>query len=280
MRPVGGLEALDSDDDCYLRILQTNIRHRLAAAGLSESALSVAIGRNRGWLGALLSRDAAPNAVDIKRIADHLSCSVDALFTPLTPSRSRNPQEIFSDRTKALQKHRGYDRPEVHDIFRWYVANNGTLRNHDEIGEYFDLFKTPDIVNHQLAPYKMGKKSLVAVEFGLQTTEELEIVLKNSHLDVRQEVAIAHYRVMETGKPSTASIKTEAKFSSAVRIIFEYIRLLLPVTASCGERFILNFASPIQRTEITTNELIDLNDGEDHDPFMRSISGRRLTVRD
>ena len=135
---IPGIET-DADDVEAAAFLQ-NLRRLIDRAGISDSALSRAVGRSRGWLSDLFKRNAAPSAVDCQRLAIALDCRIETLFGTTRKASVRSADEVLAERMKSLQHQRGYVRPDIHALIKWHIVNNGMLVNHEPYEDFFELF--------------------------------------------------------------------------------------------------------------------------------------------
>ena len=259
----------DSASEQAFCIFRRNVHALMSSRRVSENALSLAVGRSRGWLSALIQRRALPNVLDCRRMADHLNCRIDDFFAEPSDPRPRTAQEMLRHQVRTLQTRRGYRRPQIHDLMTWFITNRGVLTDHEAFQDYVELFDPPDLDANMISPCWVGRQSLCSIELGLASPEDLRHVLTLSDENVRREVVRSHVRVLESGRPDTSTRQLEFRFSAGLKVTVDYIRVLLPVREPVGGGpMVLNYYSPMRRIEVSTREVLNFEEGEIDRPIL------------
>ena len=246
---------MSRDRDSLLRNLQT----RMTKAGFSDRALSTAIGRNPGWLNGLLNRGAVPNALDLRKIAHELGCSMDELFSAPSIELTRSPGQILTNQLCHFRNAHGFDRPEVTDVISWFVCCEGRLEQDEWIADFYELFEAPDMEKNLPCPTYVGPQSLTALAIRLMSVSELVWFFETSSQALRSSIVTSHQAVLNSNKPDLKNHTLEFEIPDSLYIKVDYMRVLLPVRRSSGRPLVLNYAKPTKRTERLSAEAIQGN---------------------
>ena len=238
------------------------LRAQITRAGISERALSIAIGRNPGWLNSLLKRGAVPNALDWHKMAVALNCGMEDLFKKPEVTSPRTSIQIMSDQITRIRRDRGFDRPEIYQVIAWHSQSQGRIRQDDWLREYYELFAIPGPAAKTPDPKFVGQRSLTALELQLGSCDELRRFFESSDLALRQHTAETHRRVFGTGKPDLSSKNIEFVVGGAITVRVEYMRILLPVRDEKDAPYILNYSKPTKRIEIAHSEALDRHESD------------------
>ncbi|MEM7058134.1 MAG: hypothetical protein AAF557_11135 [Pseudomonadota bacterium] len=243
--------------DAILDELQEQVRR----SGQSISALSEAIGRNRGWLGNHLRCRTVPNMVDLIMIADKAGFDVKKLI-PKLQEHEDAADNFVVDGVRDLLTRRSFKRPDPHDVFRWHLENGGQLRNHEWFEDYYELFEMPDVQNIKVRPIYMGRLSIAATVLNLESVNGLLTFFDRLKDKELREIVAEHAQVLKTQKSSIATRTAHYHITAGHEATMEYIRILLPVREGKKD-LVMNYSVTTELRETfkrtTDMEVLDIS---------------------
>lgn len=224
----------------------------IKTSGQSESALSLAIGRNRGWLSHRLRNGTVPNFVDMSLIANIAGFDLSDLL-PSDPGGATSTDFTY-EFTQDLQARFGFDRPDAHAIIKWHLDNNGILQDHDWFEEYIELFAEPDLEIMTPRPVFLGRSSIAARLLKLQSIEEFQKFIEFFDEASRTTVAQEHNAFLKNQRVSIEPRRYAYQVSPGHSGTISLLRVLLPVRSQSNEKLIMNFSVPTEIQETYRND--------------------------
>lgn len=225
------------------------LQEQVRRSGHSVSALSEAIGRNRGWLGNHIRTGTVPNMVDLMLVAEAAGFDVSKLI-PLTASHNGPTEFMVENSVRDLLAQRSFSRPDPHDVFRWHLENGGVLQGHEWFEDFFELFEMPDVKNLKVKPVYVGRYSIAAIVLNLKSVDGLRKLFDRLQDAELQEIVNEHSQVLKTQKSSIATRTANYHITTGHDATLEFLRILLPVKATDGQKMIMNYSVTTELREV------------------------------
>lgn len=229
------------------------LQHAQVQSGMTKQELSVAIGKKPGYISDLFRNRRDPGASVFLEICKVLGISADHAGG-LMPKMSMLPRkDSDSDRiaanlmseVMAVTLHQMAaigQRPSVDDVVSWWRREDGALNDFDMLAPICDLYEVPDPSDVATKPAQMGPRSLAAESFVVDSVEQLRVVAQKLPEDFRANLVGSYTRAKENPVMSLERIDYEAEAQIGPKFGFDYTRVLLPVKATSGQQFIMNYS--------------------------------------
>lgn len=217
------------------------LQEQVRRSGHSVSALSEAIGRNRGWLGNHIRGGTVPNMVDLILVAEAAGFDVGKLI-PNSASDEADAEAMVENGVRDLLAQRSFARPDPHDVYRWHLENNGVLEGHEWFEDYFELFEMPDVENLKARPVYIGRLSVASTVLNLKSVEALRKFFDHLEEKELREILNEHKQVLTSQKSSISTRTANYHIASGHEATLEYLRFLLPVQTTDGKSLVMNYS--------------------------------------
>lgn len=136
-------------------------------------------------------------------------------------------------------------RLNFNEMLAWWRASGRTLNGLDDVENQFDLVHVPGPEDQILSPHRVGHNSLAGIYVGRCATR-LRRVVKAMSVEQQANLMADYRRATDFGdryEVHRHQLDLEVPTISR-RIVLNYDRLLLPVTAADGRRFIISHCYP------------------------------------
>lgn len=221
--------------------------------------LSLTIGLGERYISNLLSSKSDPGYSSVVKICAALGLTPNQL-TGLTDRItltggevgtrivSAHAERILTAVNREAQRkpaQRGA-RPLLDDVLTWWHRQNGLLSDFDALGDKVDLYHAPDPEAVLPQPHMVGRESLAALWFGVETADHLRHLFTTFDENLSKSVKLAHVATSR-GDPQLSVQEIDVTLpghSSPLR--FNYKRLLLPVRDDAGNQYVLNYSQAIE----------------------------------
>lgn len=218
---------------------------------MTKQELSEAIGKKPGYISDLFRNRRDPGASVFLEICRVLGISADHAGGLMPKISVVSRQETESGRIAAKlmsevmsvtlhQMSAIGQRPSVDDVVAWWRRESGVLNDFDRLAPICDLYVLPDPGDSATKPAVMVPHSLAAESFIVSSVQELRAIARGLPADFRANLVGSYTKAKETPVMSLERIDYEGKTGPAFG--FDYTRVLLPVTAKDGQRFVMNYS--------------------------------------
>ncbi|WP_147127222.1 helix-turn-helix domain-containing protein [Shimia ponticola] len=126
----------------------------------------------------------------------------------------------------------------------WWESNSGRLENFDSVKPYVDFFEPPSNDSNIIQPVEVGRRSLAAVYFKLQSAEELSHTLDGFSAPLNRDLVSAHLTALDRNEPVITYPTLDESLPDGTRVSGKYRRVLAPLTHD-GRTIIVNFSQQI-----------------------------------
>ncbi len=131
-------------------------------------------------------------------------------------------------------------RPSVDDIVSWWRREDGKLNDFDHLSPMCDLYEVPKPTDTSTNPAVMGPQSLAAESFAVNDVEQLRNIARSLPADFRSNLVGSYYKARET--PVISLERIDYAKDAGPKFGFDYTRVLLPVSDTRGNEFILHYS--------------------------------------
>ncbi|CUH66844.1 hypothetical protein TG4357_02673 [Thalassovita gelatinovora] len=237
--------------------------HLVKQSGRSARAVSTAIGCNPTYLGQQFAKAknapqtlSDPSVTVALALARELDRSVEDLMGVLpdveaTPANGyrdelhRQSGKVISDLMNTVNRRmEAYsNRPTLEDVIGWWRSTSGKLVGASKIEEAFDLINVPSFESETVIPERVGAMSLAAETLHGPSVDRLTKLVQSLPKSDQSNLASTYRKAALSRNPVFSEPLQIDIFSpqNEYEQTVEYIRLLLPIEASAGTRFILNY---------------------------------------
>lgn len=155
-------------------------------------------------------------------------------------------QDVFRVAARRLQ---GADAPSLNDLICWWRSTGGKLGGPDEISPYTDLIFEPDLNAQTLVAARMGQESLASKTLTKASPARLAHFFDTLEEKVRRGIIFDYHNVHERRDRDGFHL-SEHTITVDVQDLgeafsLEYIKLMLPVTDGFGNKYVLNYSTPV-----------------------------------
>jgi len=257
--------------------LYRNIETFVSRRGIKITNLSKSIGKGQGYLGDMIANGREPGATTLIALTREMGCSLDELFQPPRPGMFadtepdfRSVERLLSEALEICRRKAGYLSPDVDEVLRWWLQNNGRMVGYEQFEQFIETFYLPE-EDCFPKPHFVGHESLAAREFGFSHPEELRQILERSDHRFVERVGKAHRDLPRT-RPQIDVLALNLSLGRSRSLRIDYKRLLLPCIAPDGTPLVLNYSKPIQRREVIVDNFPELIGAGGQDPVISIAS--------
>ncbi len=237
----------------FNELLLTNLFEALEAKGGTLRQQSLAIGANERYLAELKSKRSKIKAESLAWIcAKHdldpskiMGFGDKVALTAVSPTRNRSSLPVAG---------RPFDLTmNISTMMREWHLSDGLLSSMSPgLSAYFDLFAEP--IDGELAPVRMGKKSMAGVILETTKLEAFKKALESTAKSILDRVAEHHYAAIQ-GKPILTIESIDVVWPGERIVAYVYNRLLLPVRNDAGVTFILSYSEYVRHIEQSADRI-------------------------
>ncbi|WP_136440342.1 helix-turn-helix domain-containing protein [Pacificoceanicola onchidii] len=224
------------------------------ASGLGKSFISESVGQEKSYLSGLLRTGREPGASTLHRMAKLFGVSTDFLLgfddelkVSAKETTDQYAARLLSDITSAAARLAAANgqRLNFNQILEWWRTSDRKISGCSDVEEQFDLIEVPAQCDDYVKPHKVGKLSMAGTRVG-HTADSLQRVVWAMPEGMRRQLVASYY---------DASIQGENYKITPHHMVLEvpeieatiplcYDRLLLPVSAGDGRKFIISHCYP------------------------------------
>lgn len=240
--------------------LHERLKTQIKQSDFDYKSLSLEIGQGERYISNLLNSRSDPGFSNVVKICAALGLTPNQLAgldDQITLTGGQIDQRIVSAQAERIltavtrEAHRKLNqrgaRPLLDDVLTWWHQQRGRLSNFDTLSDHVDLYLAPEPEAKLPEPVLMGAQSLATVSFGVKSVEHMRQLFQNFDPALSESVKIAHAETARKHQPSLTIEEIEVSLPGhSFPLRFHYKRLLLPVTDSNGNDFVLNYSQPLE----------------------------------
>lgn len=239
-----------------MSIFHQRLRQLIRESGMKDSEVSKRVGRGTAYISNLINKEADPGFSVIIRICDLFDVTPD-YFIGREPraevseiiyqNQIDSVAEMLVQNSLAQARKRLLNRspnPTLDEVMNWWHRNRESYEHSDAIVAFFDVYSPPD-QSRLPRIVSMGRESLATRSIGIQSVEKLRRVYQDLGPDHLKGIVDAHVETHSRQNPLLTIENINVVLPDKRRMPLDYKRLLLPVTNTKGNEFIINYSSPV-----------------------------------
>jgi len=235
------------------------LRRAVANSGLSERAISQAVGRSGPYLTNLFRSGSTPDFLTGMELCKVLQITPDYLFgqasdLSIAPERDAAliSQEVnfLVDAIAYQAVRRAQERGgelSTDAFLDWWRSSGGRISEMEKFDQFVDVFFTPDDGGQTVNPFRLSSDSLAVRTFGTSDASQFTSIVQHLGEGFNLKIRDDHLKTAHGMRPQIDHMDMDAALPNGVRVQGSYRRILVPLVGPTGETYVGNYSMVIDR---------------------------------
>lgn len=239
-------------------VFHQRLRRAVTNSGLSERAISQAVGRSGPYLTNLFRTESTPDFMTGMELCKVLQISPDYLFGQASDLNiePQNKSALISQEVDHLVDAIAYQAVRraqerggelsTDAFLDWWRRSGGRISELGKFDQFVDIFFEPNSASGTVNPYRLSTDSLAVRSFGTRDLDQFTSVVQFLGEGINLKIREDHLKTAHGMRPQIDHMEMDAALPHGGRACASYRRILVPLVGPTGETYVGNYSMVIE----------------------------------